>query len=245
MAAIDILKKNLDIAYSLPQVIDQIIRVAVSQVDLIHVSQNIAVMKSLTSETLVKLQHDDTSFLDPATITAEARRIKQSLSESGTQTPASEEAVQVLNNLTEVIDAQRAISHLTVSQLCTSIEAYCKDRFTEITGESTKQNVSNLAGIFTLFTVHTKALKMIPDLRAFDTILRAKPIDVDSLNKCFAYRHAIVHRAAVLDKKAVTELGMPDSEIGKVVERFSLTEINALATAIYDTGLWLDENTKM
>ena len=102
----------------------------------------------------------------------------------------------------------------------------------------------NFAAIYQLFAVHTKALKTVSDEATLETTLRAIPIDIDSLKKCFAYRHVIVHRAAVLDIKGVQELGLANSDIGTALPRFSLNEIQTFVQAVDDTAHWIDTSTK-
>jgi hypothetical protein len=243
VAAIDVLEQNLDMAVLLPQVINQVVGVSVSNTDQIHLASNWALMRNLTCEDLVKIQRNEVDFLDMDRIKADVSAIRAATFKPGTLTTLGNQAVTAINDIPDVQNAQRTITHQSVSLICTSFEAYCKDRFYEITGNLAPQNVMNLKAVYTLFAVHTKSLKFIPDDLALDVILRAIPIDVDVLKKCFTLRHVIVHRAGILDEKAILELSLPTSDNGKLLSPFLLSEIQTFAQAIHATGHWINKNT--
>ena len=244
MAAINLLEKNLEIANLLPQVIDKVVEVSVSELERISVSTNEIIMRSLTPETLAKLQANDFSFLNLEQIKADARALRRKNFVSEMPTLTGDKAVRIINKIPDIQNAQRAISHQAVAFICTSFEAYCKDRFEEIKGTPYSQNVMSFPAIYQAFAVQAKALKMIPDAAALENTLRAIPIDIASLKRCFSYRHVIVHRASILDTKAIQEIGLATSEVGKPLERFSLNDIQTYARAVEATAHWIDTNTK-
>jgi hypothetical protein len=244
MTPFDEFEKNLERAYLLPQVVDEVVRSSVTEVSQITMSNHFALLEILTPETLIQLQeNNDPSFLDLPRYMERAQEIKRSMPLDQTK-PLREKAVQEINAIPQVVEAQRLISHQTLVFVCASFEAYCKDRFAEIeNGKPAPQNVMNFRAIWQLFADHSKSLDAYFDVAALESAVRADSIDVDSFHRCFAYRHAIVHRFAVLDAEAVRQLGLPSSEIGKPIERFSLQSIQNFIRAINDVGRWINVHT--
>ena len=249
MSTIEMLEKNLELANYLPQVIDSVVRATVSRSTLVTSAFWYSIFKNLDFQQFETLKkgNDPNEILDKSEIKRNFDIVMEEKIDQETFNPAIESAIKGVNEDPKIKDIQVKINHQSVSLIATSFEAFCKEHFLEVNLIEASSNCLSIKSLYNLFSMHSKCLdtSIIFDQTTFEAKLKNDGVNVDSMKECFSYRHAIIHRAGIIDAVTVKELNLEESSIGDPVPYFTLEKIQEFAQSMRYAGYWIKNNAKI